>query len=523
MIKGQGRMRRRIGSFVVLVAVTWIAATPAFGSCMTVGGETVCGRVIGFTGDCDGPGTTCNAGSGFVGVFGFAMASTGVERVEIVLESVQFPGEQITLGRATYGELNPEATDLYPGFPDSAFPGWSYNINSTLFGNGEYDVWARVVTVGGNAKELGAEQVLFTNNETVLRPFGEIDRPGQNEDVFGTCSQAFCGDGVCEIGLAENCLNCPFDCNGQELGLFGDFCCGYGAGSNPLECDDPQPPAFPGGPTGGMVCQEGGFTCSDERRIRYTVVSGWALDLGLTEEDTGISWVELLTNGAFYGDTRTSCEFNAQTGGLTNCYGLPRIDLENRFPFAFDAPSAGYRFVLDVGALLLTDSVTLGSNEIIVRAGDWSNQFEDIHTISVNFLCAEDFSEAAFGEVESPREGRLYNGFLTFEGWALDGEGVDRVEVYVDGELVPGTQYGAGLGTRPLVEADYPGFGDTDQPVWRLADFDTTTLNNGFHTVQVRAVDDEGDSNFIGGEVTFRVDNTTFAIMGLYKSAGARP
>ena len=139
MIKGQERMRR-IVRLVALVGVMWAAAVPVFGSCLTIGLETVCGRVEGFTGDCDGPGTQCNAGSGFIEVFGFAMASTPVERVEIVIESTQFPGDVITLGRATYGEVNADATDLYPGFPDSSHPGWSYNINSPLFANGEYDL-----------------------------------------------------------------------------------------------------------------------------------------------------------------------------------------------------------------------------------------------------------------------------------------------------------------------------------------------------------------------------------------------
>jgi len=77
----------------------------------------------------------------------------------------------------------------------------------------------------------------------------------------------------------------------------------------------------------------------------------------MTDEDTGISWVELETNGAIIGNTRTSCVFDRTTGGLTNCYGLPRIDLETRFPFAFDAPSAGYRFVMDVGAMLNNQTV----------------------------------------------------------------------------------------------------------------------------------------------------------------------
>ncbi len=505
--------RRGIVSLAMLLLV---AAGPAFA-------EDVLGSVDGFEGGCDGPGTVCNAGSGFVGVFGWALATTGVLRVEILVESVQFPGTVTNLGRAVYGLARPGVTDTYPGYPNSALPGWGYNINSTLFANGLYDVSARVVTAGGATEELAARQVQFTNNSAVLRPFGEIERPGQHEDVYGTCERAFCGDGICEIGLGENCIGCPLDCNGQELGLFNDFCCGYSAGPNPIACDEPQPPAVPGGPTGALVCEQGFYACSEERQIRYTVVSGWALDLGISEEDAGIAWVELETNGALIGNTRTSCVFDRHLGGLTNCYGLARVDLESRFPFAFDAPSAGYRFVLDVGAMLEYDLVTLGSNELIVRAGDWENQFEDIDRVSVNFLCAEDFSEPSFGEVESPRTTRLYSGLVDFEGWALDGEGVDRVEIFVDGILVPGTLYGAGLGTRPLVSADYPGFEDTAAPVWRLAGFDTSTLSDGFHTFLARVVDDEGDNTFIGGEVTFRVDNTMAGVLGLYKPMRFEP
>ncbi len=500
MIKGHDGMRRGIVCIALLVLV---AATPAFGQ------EVVIGFVDGFTGDCDGPGTPCTAGSGFIGVYGWAAATTGVKRVEILIESVAFPGTVTNLGRAVYGLPRAELGDV----------GWGYNINSPIFANGQYDVWARVVTFGGTTTELAAKQILFTNNDSLLKPFGEIERPGQNEELYGTCDRSFCGDGVCEIELGENCRVCPVDCNGQELGLVNDFCCGFGAGANQLACDDPQP----GGDPDVMVCQEGLWSCSEERKIRYTVVSGFALDLGMTAEDTGVSWVELKTNGALVGNTRTSCVFNRQTGGLTNCYGLPRIDLEGRFPFAFDAPTAGYRFVLDAGAMLLAGTLFPGSNNLTVRAGDWSNQFEDIDGVSVNFYCAEDVSEPSFGEIESPRLGRLYSGLIDIQGWALDGEGVDRVEVFVDGTLVPGTLYGPGLGTRPVVAADYPGFPNTDAPVWKLAGFDTATLPDGFHTLFVRVVDDEGDSTIIGGEVRFRTDNTVAGVMGLYKPMSIEP
>ena len=140
-------------------------------------------------------------------------------------------------------------------------------------------------------------------------------------------------------------------------------------------------------------------------------------------------------------------------------------------------------------------------------AGDISNQTANIDEFPVNFLCEEEVPEPSFGKIESPRAGRVYDGLLTFQGWALDGEGVDRVEVYVDGVLIPGTMFGVGLGTRALVAAEYPGFQDSEAPVWRLADYDTNLISDGFHQVQVAVIDTDGNSVFIGGEVTFLIDN----------------
>jgi hypothetical protein len=60
------------------------------------------------------------------------------------------------------------------------------------------------------------------------------------EDGFGCadCAQvsgAACGNGLCEIGDGEDCLTCPSDCNGEQDGGGGDFCCGNG-GTNPIAC-----------------------------------------------------------------------------------------------------------------------------------------------------------------------------------------------------------------------------------------------------------------------------------------------
>jgi spore coat protein A len=49
-----------------------------------------------------------------------------------------------------------------------------------------------------------------------------------------TASGALCGNKLCEIEDGEDCLNCPEDCAGQQIGAPDDFCCGSGAGTNPV-------------------------------------------------------------------------------------------------------------------------------------------------------------------------------------------------------------------------------------------------------------------------------------------------
>ena len=47
----------------------------------------------------------------------------------------------------------------------------------------------------------------------------------------------------------EDCLSCPTDCNGVQSGNPGNqYCCGDGAGTNPVDCSDSR-------------CTASGYTC----------------------------------------------------------------------------------------------------------------------------------------------------------------------------------------------------------------------------------------------------------------------
>ncbi|REJ79934.1 MAG: hypothetical protein DWQ36_01495 [Acidobacteria bacterium] len=242
-------------------------------------------------------------------------------------------------------------------------------------------------------------------------------------------------------------------------------------------------------------------TCdiTDSDRI-YSVVQGWALDVGVETNDHGIGWVELMVDGAIIANSRLNCRNSLITGAWSNCYGLPILGLETEFPGVRDAPNAGFRFVLDVGALI-DFGYAEGQHVLTVRANDLDTQFENIATLNVNFECDEfTVNQPAIGAIDN--ESFRDSGIIQISGWALDREPVQSVRVYIDGDNAGLATYGF---PRPAITSQYPSFPDSANPEWQLA-FDTRTLSNGFHTALAVVTDIFGSRTTIG-EITFHVQN----------------
>lgn len=235
---------------------------------------------------------------------------------------------------------------------------------------------------------------------------------------------------------------------------------------------------------------------------RLSVVSGYALDVGIEIGDTGVGYVELLIDGSLYANTRVDCRFDASMGGLTDCYGLRRLDIERAFPDIRDAPHSGFRFVLDVGRLIELGYVQ-GFHVLSIRSGDVNASSSEFAEIPVTFLCDENLpNEGAFGEIDLPPDGLLFNGTLEFTGWALDWETVDAVIVYVDGNRLGDAVYGI---PRPGVTLNFPGYPDSDLPGWAF-NLDSTQIADGTHQLQVVVRDLTGATTLIA-ERTFEVSN----------------
>lgn len=390
-------MQRKIFVVAVVVALSLASqaqAAPPFGSFGgIVGGE--------------------NGGAGTIPLHGWALDDNGVAAVDVLVDG-------LVVGRALYGRSRPGVTSQFPGFPDSDAPGFGFQLDSTRFLNGLHTVSARVVSEVGEIRNLNSLTLQFTNLTHNLVPFGAIEFPSSDAELFGRCDLA--------------------------------------------------------------------------QARRFSVISGWALDVGVETGDQGVSYVELLIDGVIHRNTLESCHFDINKGGLSDCYGFRRLDVAQHFPNISDSPHSGFRFVLDIGELL-NQGIVQGRHLISIRAGDRSGQVARVAEFPVTFSCDDFFpNEGSFGLVQRPRGGLTYGGVVEAIGWALDREGVDNVLIYIDGVLQGNAEYGF---ARPVVTFFYPGFFNSALPGWRFF-IDTRDFSNGPHTLQAVVRDLGGVTTMIG-------------------------
>ena len=407
---------------VSLIAVALLAAVPGWAA-----------PPFGSFGGIAGGG---NSGAGLLSLTGWALDDNGVLAVDVLVDG-------LVAIRANYGRARAGVTARFPGYPDSAAPGFGVQLDTTHYLNGLHTVTVRVKSRAGEVAFLEPRVINFTNVTHDLAPFGQIEFPRPQAELRGNC----------DIYSLNR---------------------------------------------------------------RYAVVSGYALDAGLTDFDTGVAYLELLIDRAVAFDpdpdpldlkhprhpvdynSDLSCIFSANQGGLTNCYGIRRVDVERLYPSLKDSPHSGFRFVLDIGNLLDSESgYTQGQHILTIRAGDHASQIRDIAEIPVTFACDQNLpNEDSVGTIDLPQNGLLYHGVINASGWALDFNGVRSVQVLVDGHPVGNATYGL---PRPDVDLAYyfPGFPSVSTPGWQFQ-LDTTQLNNGEHFLDAIVTDNLGATTYLG-------------------------
>lgn len=109
--------------------------------------------------------------------------------------------------------------------------------------------------------------------------------------------------------------------------------------------------------------------------------------------------------------------------------------------------------------------------------------------------------------LEEPRDGKVTTGVSNLRGWAVGPEGIDRVELFVDGQFAFTIPYG---GNRKDVAAVFPGLPDASASGFSQA-FNYSNLGSGPHLFTVRAV--APDESFNEASSRFTVNRFTNAFI----------
>jgi hypothetical protein len=392
-------------------------------------------------------------------VTGWALDDVDVDHVDFLVDGRIVAG---AVGRgepssAIYGTTRPDVQAAFPDVPNSLYSGFTANIDTTQLINGIHVLSVRATDNEGASRDLGSRTVQVINNGQNLAPFGAIDFPLDKASLF--CSQI--GGGI------------PSPCT-------------------PDICGD----------------------------ILTNVVAGWALDVGSALDRGQVAYVELLLDGQIVANSRTQCVQLGQT--LTNCYGINRPDVARSYVGYVNADNAGFLFSFalvrdaddptgqilillptsDFQTFITTGFTFPGKHTLAVRVGDEEETVTQIGAMSVDILCDQQFGDQpAFGYVDTPSDYQFINGIFEVFGWASDFQGVDHVDIDVDGQVVGRANYGL---SRPDVRAVDPRVFSANVGFSFL--LDTTRLADSAHDLVVYVTDRQGNRTEIGRR-KFVVDN----------------
>ncbi len=310
--------------------------------------------------------TPNSTSKGDVVVRGWFLDGSGVSKIEVLVDGK-------IIGQAQYGSTRLDVLNANPDY-QNANSGYQYTLNTRNLTNGTHSLTVRETGNNGTTNNLKAVLVNVQNVQNLqLATRGSIDAPANNSIIKGD-----------------------------------------------------------------------------------TVVRGWALD------SSGVSKIEVLVDGKIIGQAQ---------------YGSPRPDVLKAYP-DYQNANSGYQYILN------TLNLTNGTHSLTVRGTGNNGIKKDLKTVTVN---VQNLKLAARGTIDAPVNSSVIKGDTVIRGWALDGSGVSKIEVLVDGKLIGQAQYGS---ARTDVEKAYPEYKNANSGYQYT--LNTRNLTNGTHSLTVRETGNNG-------------------------------
>lgn len=227
----------------------------------------------------------------------------------------------------------------------------------------------------------------------------------------------------------------------------------------------------------------GDLELPDPTRVQsgMVLVQGWALD------PNSLSKMELWVDDQYQHDA---------------VMFLPRIDIVEAYPDYPGIHVARPGFITGFSANRFPN----GPHTVEMRAYSSKGDVTSLgrRTININ----NSVNQAPFGFVDIPNAGPIHNaaGAFPVSGWTADIDGIDRVEVLIDDQIMQGALHGD---PRPDVGTSFPDFTGALYSGF-VANVDTTRVQNGVHLLTVRAIDRKGMSTLIGRRQVQVINNDQF-------------
>ncbi|MEH7009815.1 Ig-like domain-containing protein [Neobacillus niacini] len=464
-----------------------VKATSKTGSTLPLQGKTVNVQNLLPIGFIDSPASNASI-SGISNVRGWFLDVSGVSKVEVLVDGR-------SMGQATYGISRPDVLRVLPAY-QNANAGYEFALDTRKLTNGTHVISVRGTGKNGATTELPTKTVNVKNSPAI----GFLDTPKNGStvtgitnvrgwflDVSGVSSVEVLVDGM-SMGQAQYGISRPdvltvlpeyqnansgfefaLDTNKlsngwhsitvRETGKNGASSELQNISVNVKNAVNLELVGFLDAPSNGSIVKG------------ISTVRGWFLD------DDGIARVDVLVDGQIVGQAK---------------YGLSRLDVQKFYP-EYNNANAGYEFVLD------TQNYSNGTHTIAVRAtgkNGSTKQFE--HSVSIQNLD----HLPTLGFIDSPKSGSTIDGVSTIRGWYLDGSGVEKIEVFVDGKWIGNAQYGL---SRPDVATVLPEYFNSNAGF--QYSFDTKQITDGTHTLTIKETGKNGNSHTLSANITIKNGN----------------
>ncbi|SDM69732.1 Ig-like domain-containing protein [Bacillus sp. OK048] len=185
-------------------------------------------------------------------------------------------------------------------------------------------------------------------------------------------------------------------------------------------------------------------------------VNGWFLDAN------GVSKLEILVDGKSMGEAQ---------------YSVSRPDVFKAFP-EYQNANSGYQFTLNV------KNLTNGNHKLTVRETGLNGAVNELDSTVINVQNLQ-----AKGYMDTPANGSVLKGEIHVNGWFLDGSGVSKIEILVDGKKVGEAQYG---NYRYDVGKAFPEYKNANAGYQFT--LNARSLANGQHRLTVREIGNNGNT-----------------------------